>query len=580
MAAVSRLTDAPLPTTAIDLDRPAIDAAIRAARVGGSFWATVPAGAADVAVVLRPRSVAETWPMAACARDVASSASILAILPAAHWSRGAVRALRRDGVRAIVGEVDPWSLLGQGRTIIAAADDEFALLARLTETCFVPAAAVADQPRPAVGPGAERDGQPRDDELYRRLVLDICYRDPFADAPCSIGAAVAVLAEWRRVIEANRGIAVATGISRWKRRAVTAFLWNGSSIRFARSTGGALARARRSGAIAVWPSRAPPGLVTRAAAAEVPLILVEDGFVRSVGLGSNLVPPCSIVIDRQGIYYDPTRASALEAILAETRFDDQMRARAATLAATIVAAGISKYAIAQPGVGAVGVHPRARSAQGAALRPILVVGQVEDDLSVRLAGCGLGNLDLLTRARAAAPGAEIWFRPHPDVDAGHRVGAVPDRAALRLADRIVRDVPMAALLDQVEGVHVLSSLTGFEALLRGCDVTTHGQPFYAGWGLTRDLAPRLPRRTRRLSLDELVAGTLILYPRYLDPVTSLPCSPEILMQRLAAGVRPRVGWSSRLRALQGQLTLAVRKISIAATATRPSDLRQDGGAAA
>ncbi len=64
-------------------------------------------------------------------------------------------------------------------------------------------------------------------------------------------------------------------------------------------------------------------------------------------------------------------------------------------------------------------------------------------------------------------------------------------------------------------------------------MTTHGLPFYAGWGLTDD--PGCPRRTRRLTLDELVAGALILYPRYVDPRTGLPCPPEVLVQRLAEG---------------------------------------------
>jgi capsular polysaccharide export protein len=62
-------------------------------------------------------------------------------------------------------------------------------------------------------------------------------------------------------------------------------------------------------------------------------------------------------------------------------------------------------------------------------------------------------------------------------------------------------------------VHTMTSLVGFEGLLRGLRVVTYGQPFYAGWGLTEDLcAP--PRRTRRLELDELVCGVLLRYPRY------------------------------------------------------------------
>jgi capsular polysaccharide export protein len=35
-----------------------------------------------------------------------------------------------------------------------------------------------------------------------------------------------------------------------------------------------------------------------------------------------------------------------------------------------------------------------------------------------------------------------------------------------------------------------------------------------------------------------VAGALILHPRYRDPVTGLPCPPEVLLERLAAAPPP------------------------------------------
>ena len=65
----------------------------------------------------------------------------------------------------------------------------------------------------------------------------------------------------------------------------------------------------------------------------------------------------------------------------------------------------------------------------------------------------------------------------------------------------------------------MTSLTGFDALLRGKKVVTYGLPFYAGWGLTQDMikgAAALDRRTRQLTLDELVAAVLLLYPLYWD----------------------------------------------------------------
>jgi len=345
------------------------------------------------------------------------------------------------------------------------------------------------------------------------------------------------------VIGSNDGdIRVACGIAWWKRKRIAQFLGSEgrAPLLFIEDAAQAVAAAG-DGTIAVWPSRMPKRLETLAGNR---LVRIEDGFIRSIGLGADLHPPLSIVVDRSGIYYDPSRPSDLETILEKVAFPPVLLARAEALIDTIILRGISKYASETP------APVRARPTK----RTILVPGQVEDDLSVRCGGAGVtGNLDLLRRARAAEPHAHILFKPHPDVDAGHRRGHVADTNLREYADEIVRGESMPSLLARVDGVHVLTSLTGFEALLRGLDVTVHGQPFYAGWGLTRDLAVPVARRTRNLSLTELVAGTLILYPRYLDPVTERPCSPETLLQRFAEGWKPKLSLLIRLRRLEGRI---------------------------
>ncbi len=199
-------------------------------------------------------------------------------------------------------------------------------------------------------------------------------------------------------------------------------------------------------------------------------------------------------------------------------------------------------------------------------RVVLVPGQVADDLSVRLGGGAIqSNLALLQAVRGAAPDAHILYKPHPDVDAGHRQGAIPDAQVLEIADGIVRGVPMAALISAVQEVHTLTSLTGFEALLRGRTVTCWGQPFYSGWGLTRDMAPML-RRTRQLTLPELAAGVLLLYPRYLDPVTGMPCPAEVLLDRLSDPALWRAGPLVRVRRAQGRVARWMSRIAAAGTA--------------
>ncbi|MBF3314178.1 capsular polysaccharide biosynthesis protein, partial [Leptospira borgpetersenii serovar Hardjo-bovis] len=85
---------------------------------------------------------------------------------------------------------------------------------------------------------------------------------------------------------------------------------------------------------------------------------------------------------------------------------------------------------------------------------------------------------------------------------------------MRWADCLATQADIVDVLDQVDEVHTLTSLAGFEALLRGKTVFCYGMPFYAGWGLTHDEYP-CPRRTRRLTLNALIHTTLIDYPFYL-----------------------------------------------------------------
>ena len=166
---------------------------------------------------------------------------------------------------------------------------------------------------------------------------------------------------------------------------------------------------------------------------------------------------------------------------------------------------------------------------------MLVAGQVEDDMAVwKGLPAVRTNAELLAAARARHADAFILYKPHPDVLAGLRRGHVAEEVARRHADVVLDDVHPSDAIDAADHVEVITSLIGFEALERGRSVTCHGLPFYAGWGLTEDLVA-CPRRRRRLSLDELVAGALILYPHYVDPHSYLPCTPEHLLDRLAAG---------------------------------------------
>jgi capsular polysaccharide export protein len=269
--------------------------------------------------------------------------------------------------------------------------------------------------------------------------------------------------------------------------------------------------------VLVWgSSAAPPG------AARV--VRIEDGFLRSVGLGADLTLPLSWVFDDVGIYYDSTRPSALEERIQAGSFTGEDRRRAAAFRERILRAGLTKYNIAAPGW----VRP------AHARNVVLVPGQVETDASIRNGAAGVRtNFELLREVRRARPDAWIVYKPHPDVVAGLRGRGLREDDAASQCDEILAQADMDSLLAQVDEVHVMTSLSGFEALVRGKRVTCWGQPFYCGWGLTEDRAP-VSRRTRRATLDELVFAALIEYPLYLDRETRARCAPEQAIESLVA----------------------------------------------
>jgi capsular polysaccharide export protein len=236
------------------------------------------------------------------------------------------------------------------------------------------------------------------------------------------------------------------------------------------------------------------------------IIRLEDGFLRSVGLGADLTRPMSWVADMRGIYFDASRPSDLEYLLGNNSFSNELLTRADKLHQLILSTGITKYNLdAKPWQ-----RPEGNR------HVILVPGQVESDASIKYGAPEIAtNVDLLRAVRIANPHSYIVYKPHPDVVAGLRSIGKNEQSAVTYCDEVLPTAAMHELLMAVDEVHVLTSLAGFEALLRGKPVTCYGQPFYAGWGLTQDKVP-ITRRVRILSLRELIAGALIVYPKYLS----------------------------------------------------------------
>lgn len=239
----------------------------------------------------------------------------------------------------------------------------------------------------------------------------------------------------------------------------------------------------------------------------LPVLRMEDGFIRSVGLGSNLVAPLSLVTDDLGIYFNAENSSRLEQILQTQQFSESDLASAERLRLQLIESNIGKYNVGNSG------FSRPQTDQ----KVILVPGQVEDDASIRTGSPQIKrNLDLLKTVRAQNPQAYIIYKPHPDVVSGNRVGQIDEQTARQYADDIVEKANVLDCIMQVDEVHTMTSLAGFEALLRGKVVHCYGLPFYSNWGLTQDQL-QLARRQRKLTLSELLAGVLIYYPCYVSP---------------------------------------------------------------
>lgn len=356
------------------------------------------------------------------------------------------------------------------------------------------------------------------------MILYPTWYDPFRDRLCELETVLDNLEAQVRAWREDRQGWVASGIRLWKRRPMQQSFGYVKRVKFDGDR-----RKYPDCRHMIWGS---------APSSDSDTVRVEDGFLRSRGLGASLTPALSLALDDLGIYYDPGRPSRLEAHIAarQTLRPDQSL-RAERLVATLVRDGISKYNVGGP----VAALPKGHR--------ILVPGQVEDDASIRLGTRDIStNAGLLRAVRKAHPDAIVIYKPHPDVEAGLRPGAIDPVDA----DVVATKTDPTALLTQVDEVWTMTSLLGFEALLRGIPVTTVGAPFYAGWGLTTDLGDTPPRRQARSDLLGLAHAALIDYPRYFDPVTGQICPVEVVVDRLNSMSLPRPGPVNRtISKLQG-----------------------------
>ncbi|STX51394.1 Capsule polysaccharide biosynthesis protein [Legionella busanensis] len=243
---------------------------------------------------------------------------------------------------------------------------------------------------------------------------------------------------------------------------------------------------------------------------KIPIYRMEDGFIRSAEMGALHTTPYSIILDKKGLYFNGAKTSNIEEILNSYNFKENnaLIEKASDVLQLITKSKISKYNPAH-------LTKKKENSLVQVNKQVVILGQVENDAAIRF-----GNPQkwvpsrLVLLAYLENPGATILYRPHPQTYAIYKKKKSELRAIKEVAEIIDPSEPLPELLQTIDHVYTISSLSGLEALIRGIKVTTVGTPFYAGWGLTDDRCT-IPRRKAKLSILELVAGVYLLYPRYL-----------------------------------------------------------------
>lgn len=465
--------------------------------------------------------------------------------------------------------VNPLSLIQQmSKVYVVSSTMGFeALLAGKPVTCFgVPWYAgwgVTDdrQPNhPAMQRRAAGTGRKRNvDELFAAAYLHYTrYLNPYTHQRGEITDVMRWLVQQKQVAQRYAGRMICVGFRRWKAANLRPMLsLYPEQVLFVKNAAEAAAlQPVKDDCLVCWGRVPPAGVQELAEQTGVRLLRMEDGFVRSVGLGSDLIPPQSFVLDAKGIYFDPGQPSELEDLLNHRECTAHDVERARKVRECIVQHRLTKY----------NLEPNTPVQWCSAGRQVVLVpGQVEDDASIRF-GCDVErgvhtNMGLLQAARAQFPDAFIVYKPHPDVASGNRKGRLALQQAMHYADAVETQASVVSCVEACDVVVTMTSLTGFDALLRGKRVVVHGRPFYAGWGLTEDVLP-VPRRLRQRSLDELVYCALIAYPLYWDPVLKGYTSCEAVLEQLRQR-RDALASSGKLQQLRvGYVARQWRKLKV------------------
>ncbi|MDR1460648.1 MAG: capsular polysaccharide biosynthesis protein [Campylobacteraceae bacterium] len=388
------------------------------------------------------------------------------------------------------------------------------------------------------------------------------YCDPYKNTPLSLVQTIQSVIHIKNSDIYRKGFFF--GFSRWKHNFVKPFfdneqftktffinpIFSKNHLKIALKKG-----LDKNSLVYIWGKKSFKSVEAYAKKHFIPILHVEDGFIRSIGLGSDFTRPYSLVVDRYGIYFDAGQKSYLEEILNETNFDDKIIQNAKEIQIFLIDNRISKYNICE--------HKNINIKTNKDV--LLVVGQVDDDASIIYGSQNMSNISLLKIVREKNPQSYIVYKPHPDVLAKNRIGALNKEEILLYADEIIKNTSLEEIFEICDEVHTITSLVGFEAILRGKRVVTYGMPFYAGWGLSDDMLTN-DRRKRKLTVYELIAGALFMYPRYISPKNYKLCDIKTFLLEFK---QEKLRYNDSKQIMKKLFTFLTRKIqSIRTIVTR------------
>lgn len=275
----------------------------------------------------------------------------------------------------------------------------------------------------------------------------------------------------------------------------------------------------------VWSYKYPERVTSICKEHDISLTFVEDGFLRSVGLGVEKSRPMSLVFDKKAMHFDAFKPSSLDEVLNTHDFvSDTVSMQLAQEMAEIITSGTTKYMRPDSGDNLSQVF-----GLDADEHVVVVLGQVEDDLSIRYGSERFySGVELVKIAAIENPHSRILYRPHPEAIARRKNHYSDPKSVKDICDIVGRRWSLNETLSVASRVYTVTSFAGFEAALRGIDVDLFGLPFYGGWGFTNDRhsIPLGEKRKRQLKPAEVLAGALVLYADYFHPVTGKKISSE------------------------------------------------------